>query len=124
MNIELDKLTKIGDWLLEKSTIFTGVFAALGCLSMLVAIALKLPYFGMPEAAHHTLDDLGKYALGFWGVLAFTSLLSQMKKNAKQAAAIAAEQIRRNPDVPDASAVPAVHKEIVKQAINGDPTAP
>ena len=123
MTIDLEKLTKIGDWILSKATIATGIFAGLGALHMMALYALKLPFFHFPKETHGALDKVALYGGVLFGILAFTTLIVQQKKNAKQAAAIAAEQIRRNPAVPDTSVVPAVKKEIVRQTIDGEPPA-
>ncbi len=122
MEINLETVTKGIDWLMEKvlpkATILTGVFMAIGALTYTAAILLKLK---MPAETHPILTDAGKFGALFWGFLAVTTLIYEMRRGTKMRVAIHAEQIRMNPDVDNASAIPEVQKEIVKQTIEGPP---
>lgn len=119
--MNFDVLKQAADWLMEKvlpkATILTGIFMAVGALTYTAAVALKLR---MPAETHPILTEVGKYGALFWGFLAVTTLISEMRKSTKLRVAIHAEQIRMNPDVPDTSAIPQVQTEITKQIIEGN----
>jgi hypothetical protein len=115
MSFDLEKILKALEWVLSRATVLTGAFVALGALGWVVTTVLQLPFFHVLDTSHDILDKLGLRVLIFWLVLALVTVIVQLKKNAKQSASIAAEAIRLNPAIDDASVVPAVQTEIVKQ---------
>ncbi len=119
MNLNLEQLTKALDWLLSKGTIITGAIMALGCLAKATTLAMQLPFFGIPDSATAALNGLGWWIFGFFVSLGITSLIYNVRRAEKQRLAIAAEQIRLNPDLPDKSSVPEVQKEIASQIVEG-----